>query len=324
MNKDIKKELLSAKNWILKNQKDNGEILWDDKGKWDFWDHCECLIALSIYEEWDAFRRGLDFCLSKVDQEGLVKSQYVDGKISQDYFEAHHAPYIFLPLLQKYLIDNDINYLLKYRSEIHQIYKGTLKFKDADGYYHWALDQNGLLDDTLVTSSCSLELSRRAYNKICKLIQDEDCIDHDKIISENKLNSNKFDRGGIDRSRFSMDSYYPILCRSGTKEDAMETLNKFYVNGLGIKCVEEEPWVTFAESSECIMALYKIGLKKEARKIFDEVMKHKNSKGYFSTGYQYELGVYWPKEDSTWTNAAVIMAADCIHDITDKEKAILI
>ena len=27
MNKDIKKELYSAKNWILKNQKDNGEIL---------------------------------------------------------------------------------------------------------------------------------------------------------------------------------------------------------------------------------------------------------------------------------------------------------
>ena len=314
MNKDVKKELLCAKNWILKNQKDNGEILWDDKGKWDFWDHCECLIALSIYEEWDAFKRGLDFCLSKVDQEGLVKSQYIDGKISQDYFEAHHAPYIFMPLLQKYFIDNDINYLLKYRSEIHQIYKGTLKFKDADGYYHWALDQNGLLDDTLVTSSCSLELSRRAYNKICKLIQDEDFIDHDKIISEDKLNSNKFDRGGIDRSRFSMDSYYPILCESGTKKDAMKTLNKFYVHGLGIKCVEEEPWVTFAESSECIMALYKIGLKKEAKKIFDEVMKHRNSKGYFSTGYQYELGVYWPEENSTWTNAAVIMAADCIHD----------
>ena len=83
MNKDIKKELYSAKNWILKNQKDNGEILWDDKGKWDFWDHCECLIALSIYEEWEAFRRGLDFCLNMVDQEGLVKSQYINGKISK-------------------------------------------------------------------------------------------------------------------------------------------------------------------------------------------------------------------------------------------------
>ena len=95
-------------------------------------------------------------------------------------------------------------------------------------------------------------------------------------------------------------------------------------DGLGIKCVEEEPWVTFAESSECIMALYKVGLKKEATKIFDEVLKHKNSKGYFPTGYQYDLGIYWPEEDSTWTNAAIIMAADCIHDITGKEKVILI
>ena len=34
MNNELKQELISAKNWILENQKDNGEILWDDKGKW--------------------------------------------------------------------------------------------------------------------------------------------------------------------------------------------------------------------------------------------------------------------------------------------------
>ena len=72
------------------------------------------------------------------------------------------------------------------------------------------------------------------------------------------------------------------------------------------------------------MALYKMGLKEEAKKIFDEVMKQKNTKGYFATGYQYELDVYWPEENSTWTNAAVIMAADCIYDISGKEKVILI
>ena len=324
MSKDIKQELISAKNWILKNQNYNGEILWDDKGKWDFWDHCECLIALSIYEEWDAFKKGLDFCLGKINQEGLVKSQYVNGTITQNYFEVHHAPYISLPLLQKYYIDGDLDYLFSYRSEMHQIFKGTEKFKDAEGYYHWALDESGLVDDTLVTSSCSLELSRRAYNKICKLINDEKYIINEEIISPKKLRSKKFDRDGISRARFSMDSYYPILCNCGTKEDANKLLNKFYVNGLGIKCVEEEPWVTFAESSECIMALHKIGLLEEAKKIFNEVLKHKNTKGYFPTGYQYDLRVYWPEENSTWTNAAIIMAADCLYDITGKEKVILI
>ena len=165
---------------------------------------------------------------------------------------------------------------------------------------------------------------RRAYNKICELIEDKQFTHHEAIISPNKLRSKKFDRGGISRARFSMDSYYPILCNCGTQEDATEFLNKFYVEGLGIKCVEEEPWVTFAESSECIMALHKIGLTKVAKKIFSEVLKHKNPKGYFQTGYQYDLKVYWPEENSTWTNAAIIMAADCLYDMTGKEKVILI
>ena len=217
-----------------------------------------------------------------------------------------------------------MDYLCSYRSEIHQIFKGTSKFKDSEGYYHWALDKNGLADDSLVTSSCSLELSRRAYNKICELIEDKQFTHNEAIISPNKLRSKKFDRGGISRARFSMDSYYPILCNCGTQEDATKFLNKFYVEGLGIKCVEEEPWVTFAESSECIMALHKIGLTKIAKKIFSEVLKHKNPKGYFPTGYQYDLKVYWPEENSTWTNAAIIMAADCLYDMTGKEKVILI
>ena len=72
------------------------------------------------------------------------------------------------------------------------------------------------------------------------------------------------------------------------------------------------------------MALHKIGLTKVAKKIFSEVLKHKNLKGYFPTGYQYDLEVYWPEENSTWTNAAIIMAADCLYDMTGKEKVILI
>ena len=39
MNKDIKQELISAKNWILKNQKEDGEILWNHKGKCDILDN---------------------------------------------------------------------------------------------------------------------------------------------------------------------------------------------------------------------------------------------------------------------------------------------
>ena len=40
---------------------------------------------------------------------------------------------------------------------------------------------------------------------------------------------------------------------------------------MGCKCVEEEPWVTVAESSELVVALVKIGLREEALKIFNSL-----------------------------------------------------
>ena len=88
--------------------------------------------------------------------------------------------------------------------------------------------------------------------------------------------------------------------------------------------VKEEPWVTFAETSECVMALYKSGEHDKAKEIFKHILKHANHRNYFPTGYQYELKIYWPEENSTWTNAAIIMAADCLFDFNKKEKVILI
>ena len=48
MNWDKYKSLLRpALDWIIKNQLNDGSIQWDEKGKCDPWDHCECLIALA-------------------------------------------------------------------------------------------------------------------------------------------------------------------------------------------------------------------------------------------------------------------------------------
>ena len=320
----VRENLLTTKNWILENQNKEGAILWDKKGKWDIWDHCECLIALAIYEEWEAFDKGIRYCMKLINEEGLVKSEFINNKVTKNFYEAHHAPYIFLPLLQKYYIDADKEYLESFKKEIQKINQGLQNFKGEDGFYFWALDKNGYADNSLITSTCSIELSRRAFNGICSIIGDENLIDPAVVISKTQLVSKRFNRDGIDRSRFSMDSYYPLLCGCGNEMQAKEVLKKFYVEGLGVKCVIEEPWVTLAESSEFIIALFKVGMKSEALKIFSEIMQFKNNDGYFPTGYQYELDIFWPEENSTWTNAAIIMAADCLYDISGKQKVILL
>ena len=77
-----------------------------------------------------------------------------------------------------------------------------------------------------------------------------------------------------DRSNFSMDSYYPVISgclnKNEIEEAIQQTLNNFYEDGLGIKCVREEPWITVAETNEFVIALV-IGNKKDlAKKILLE------------------------------------------------------
>ena len=35
------------------------------------------------------------------------------------------------------------------------------------------------------------------------------------------------------------------------------------------------------------------------------------------------MNIFWPDESSTWTNAAIVIAADAVHDLTGKKKVIL-
>ena len=83
-----------------------------------------------------------------------------------------------------------------------------------------------------------------------------------------------------------MDNYYPFLCGIGSDELINKTMSNFYHEGLGIKCAIEEPWVTFAESSEFIISLVKMNRKEDARKILEEIMRFQDNRGIFPTGYQ--------------------------------------
>src|ERR1700733_5595190 len=62
-----------------------------------------------------------------------------------------------------------------------------------------------------------------------------------------------------DKSRFSMDWYYPVLAGPVRGAAALERLSfrwrEFVVPGLGVRCVSDEPWVTGAETCELVIAV---------------------------------------------------------------------
>ena len=221
-----------------------------------------------------------------------------------------------MPLIQASLIDKEQNYKKILTNEqllkLENIFEVLDDFKDEDGYFYWAKDSNGYSDNSLITASMSIFLSMVAKDK-----------------SFPKFNidmwQEKFNRDGVDRSRFSMDFYYPFLAGiKNNKKEFLDLLDNYYVKGLGVKCVAEEPWVTIAESSECVISALIHDNENIAKQIFHDIQQFQNKDGIFPTGYQYDMEIFWPEENSTWTNAAVIIAAHALsfYDLSDNESSV--
>ena len=301
---DYKKKFEPSKNWIISNQSSSGAIFWDEKGKCDPWDHCECLIALAIYEEWEYFWKGVNWFITNLNEDGLIYAEFQNEKPSKLHYESHHAPYIIMPLIQASLIDKEQDYKKILTNEqllkLENIFEALNDFKDEDGYFYWAKDSNGYSDNSLITASMSIFLSLVAKDKSFPKFNTE-------------MWQEKFNRDGVDRSRFSMDFYYPFLAGiKNNKKEFLDLLDNYYVKGLGVKCVAEEPWVTIAESSECVISALIHDNENIAKQIFNDIQQFQNKDGIFPTGYQYDMEIFWPEENSTWTNAAVIIAAHAL------------
>jgi hypothetical protein len=126
----------------------------------------------------------------------------------------------------------------------------------------------------------------------------------------------------LDKSRWAMDWYYPILggVLRGHAAHARLAANwdRFVVNDLGVRCVSDRPWVTAAETCEFVMALDAIGLDGRARDLFEWVQFLRHEDGGYWTGMNFDNerfdqeGQLFPVEQPTWNSAAVVLAANAL------------
>ena len=86
--------------------------------------------------------------------------------------------------------------------------------------------------------------------------------------------------------------------------------------GLGVRCVSTNPWVTGAETCELVLALEALGDRERAARLFADMQHLRADDGRYWTGFVFPEGVNWPGEHSTYTAAAVILAADALADAT--------
>ncbi len=124
-----------------------------------------------------------------------------------------------------------------------------------------------------------------------------------------------------DKSRFSMDWYYPVLGgplrgAGGRWSGWPRGWDTFVVPGLGIRCVSDEPWVTGAETCELALALDAIGDQARALDLLDQIQHLRDPGGGYWTGWQFVNQAHFPAEQSSWTAATVVLAADALSGAT--------
>jgi hypothetical protein len=306
---------------IRETQKPDGEIPWTGGGKTDPWDHVESAMGLNVAGEVASARRAWEWSARTQLPDGGWHSARQNGVPIDRTRESHMATYLAVGLFHDYLVQKDRNLLERMWPTVESAADFALRLQAAGGEVFWALNPAGEIDPmALLTASSSVFLGLRCAVAIGELLNRPrprwvsamERLGHAIRDCPHLFNMTK--------ARFSMDWFYPILCGAITGEAAERRLEqswkKFVVTGQGVRCVSDRPWVTVAETCELCLALCAMGRRNRAEIVFDWIAERRDPGGAYWCGFTFPDMTIWPEDRLTWTNAAVLLAADAIYGLT--------
>ena len=306
---------------IADTQLSSGEIPWCAGEKTDPWDHVEAAMGLVVGGYLDQARRAFTWMRSMQLVDGSWFSAYRQGVPIDRTRETNMSAYIAVGLFHYWLITGDRGFLQSMWPTVYRAVNFTIGLQSANGEICWAISPQGRVDRMALLTGCSsiymslkcalaiaaeLGMVVNAWADACRLLGD--AIRHRPTLFN------------MTKARFSMDWFYPVLCGAVTGDAAGRRIarqwKKYVVEGLGVRCVSDRPWVTVAESSELVLALSAMGDVKKAHIVFGWLSEHIFADGSFWCGFTFPDMTRWPEQKITWTNAVALMAADALFNLT--------
>ncbi|WP_036554085.1 prenyltransferase [Nocardiopsis sp. CNT312] len=326
-------QIARSAEYLVHSQEPEGAIPWFPGGHTDVWDHVECAMALavtgrSVPSHAAAARRAYLWLESARHPDGGWPAKFRQGVPVTGLREANHAAYPAVGLLHHLLTTGDTAFAERMWPLVEEGLEFALALRGAHGEILWARAEDGSPGDhALLTVCSSVHHALRCGAALgVRLGQERPAWEAAADRLEELINGREdlF----ADRSRFSMDWFYPILGGAVTgvaaKERLKERWDRFVIPGLGVRCVSDQPWVTAAESSELVLALTAMGEREAAVRILGDVQHLRDPHdGAYWTGYQFAEQTRWPVERSTWTSAAVILAVDALAGATGGSRVFL-
>lgn len=317
----------SVRAYILACQLPDGAIPWFSGGKLDPWDHVEAAMGLCIGGDYAAARRAFIWLQENQNTDGSWYAKYLadaeDGDLDRYKIETNFVAYPACGLWHYYLVTGDRSFVIECFPMIRKAIDFVISHQRKEGDIQWAISQHeNLPKDALITACASIVRSLECAIFLAELVEETHPWEtpYLRLAEALKHKPWRFDRSWEPKTRFSMDWFYPLLAGIYTAQEAHSRIDarhhEFVHPQLGCRCVSDEPWITVAESCELSLALNACGRKEEALKIFQSLLRWQDQDGGFWTGYSFRDKVIWPQEKTTWTAAAILLAADALYQIS--------
>jgi hypothetical protein len=313
-------QLIATGHSISSAQQRDGSIGWPD-GHVDAWNHVECAMALSACGLRGPARRAYAWLAGTQRPDGSWPVQTADGRVPDLAAESNHAVYPAVGVWHEFLVTGDEAFVSRMWPLVRAGIEFALGLQAPGGEIIWRRRGDGSADTyALLAGGASMYQGLRCAIALA---------DHlgqgqpDWELAAEQLGHAVacHDSAFADKSRYAMDWYYPVLAGPLRGRAADERLARgwdvFVVPGLGIRCVSDEPWVTGAETCELAIALDAVGDQGGALELLEQIQHLRDPGGGYWTGWQFANQAHFPNEQSSWTAAAVILAADALSGATD-------
>lgn len=304
---------------IASVQAADGHIPWVPGGKADPWNMVEAAMALDSVGRHDEARRVFAWLADRQLAHGGWYSYYAGEDIVDRTLDTNITAYIAVGVWHHVLITGDDAFLGEIWPVVDAAIAHVVGEQLAWGGIAWRADDPS--DGALLTGSASVHLSLRCARAMAErlgharpewevaLVLLADAIAHRPHLF-------------LDKSRWAMDWYYPVLSGVLTGEKARARIDAqwddFVVEGLGVRCVSDRPWVTAAETCELVIALVAIGDLERAEQLFSWVQFLRHDDGSYWCGMNFEgerfdaPGQFFTADQPTWNSAAVVLAGQAL------------
>ncbi|WP_442943351.1 prenyltransferase [Nocardia sp. NBC_00565] len=314
------RQTLQTARSIADAQQSSGAIPWFPGGHTDPWDHIECAMALTAAGLLDEARSAYTWSAQTQRPDGSWPRQFRGDTIEDQATDTNFCAYIATGIWHYVRSTDDLAFARLMWPMISAAIDFTISMqRGRQGEIFWLRDDDGVMTEALLTGcssmfhsiGCALALAEglgiaQPAWETARTRLGHAIAQHPEVFA--------------DKNRYSMDWYYPVL--GGAVRGAAAATRiadrwaDFVVGSIGIRCVADQPWVTGAETCELVLALDALDDHEHARRLLAAMQHLRESDGSYWTGLVFSDGKRWPEERTTWTGAAVILAADALSRTT--------